>query len=92
MTPVGLLLLLLLPGSSCRFRPRAALADAACRRRAAVVINALYDDLDDLEDELELAAEEAYLTEAAIEDAEGGTPPAGATMADLEKAGGGGGK
>jgi hypothetical protein len=54
----------------------------------AVVIDSLYDDLDDLEDELELAAEEAYLTEAAIEEAEGadaGGAAGGQTMADLEK-------
>jgi hypothetical protein len=52
-------------------------------RHAAVVIDALYDDLDDLEDELELAAEEAYLTEAALE--EDDTAGAGGqTMADLE--------
>lgn len=52
----------------------------------AVVINALYDDIDDLEDELELAAEEAYLTEAALDDAEVDAAAAPAeTMADLEK-------
>lgn len=52
----------------------------------AVVIDALYDDLDDLEDELELAAEEAYLTEAALEEADGaGDAGSGQTMADLEK-------
>jgi hypothetical protein len=49
-----------------------------------VVINNLYDEIDDLEDELELAAEEAYLTEAAIEDADA-ADAAGGTMADLEK-------
>lgn len=55
----------------------------------AVVIDALYDDLDDLEDELELAAEEAYLTEAALEEADAAAGDAAAggaqTMADLEK-------
>jgi hypothetical protein len=58
------------------------------------VINSLYDELDGLEDELELAAEEAYLTEAAIEDLEegggrdgDGSGGGGQTMADLEKAG-----
>lgn len=53
----------------------------------AVVINTLYDDIDELEDELELAAEEAYLTEAALEDVEAdadSAPPA-ETMEDLEK-------
>jgi hypothetical protein len=49
-----------------------------------VVINNLYDEIDDLEDELELAAEEAYLTEAAIEDADA-ADAAGGTMEDLEK-------
>jgi hypothetical protein len=53
-------------------------------RHFAVVIDALYDDLDDLEDELELAAEEAYLTEAALEDADA-ADAGGQTMADLEK-------
>ena len=55
----------------------------------AVVINNLYDEIDDLEDELELAAEEAYLTEAALE--EGGADDAtgdGQTMAQLEGQGG----
>lgn len=52
----------------------------------AVVIDALYDDLDDLEDELELAAEEAYLTEAALEEADAADAAGGTqTMADLEK-------
>ncbi|WIA37775.1 hypothetical protein OEZ86_014645 [Tetradesmus obliquus] len=49
-----------------------------------LVINNLYDEIDDLEDELELAAEEAYLTEAAIEDADA-ADAAGGTMEDLEK-------
>jgi len=55
---------------------------------AAVVINSLYDEIDDMEDELELAAEEAYLTEAAIEeaDADERMVEAGAqTMEQLEK-------
>jgi hypothetical protein len=52
----------------------------------SVVIDSLYDELDDLEDELELAAEEAYLTEAALEEADGADAGAagGQTMADLE--------
>lgn len=52
----------------------------------SVVIDSLYDELDDLEDELELAAEEAYLTEAALEEADGAGDGAagGQTMADLE--------
>lgn len=50
-----------------------------------VVIDSLYDDLDDLEDELELAAEEAYLTEAALEEEDAAGAAGGQTMADLEK-------
>jgi hypothetical protein len=56
----------------------------ASAHNITVVINNLYDEIDDLEDELELAAEEAYLTEAAIEDADA-ADAAGGTMADLEK-------
>lgn len=50
----------------------------------AVLIDSLYDQLDDLEDELELAAEEAYLAEDAEE--AGGLPAGAATMGDLEQA------
>lgn len=50
--------------------------------RPAVFIDALEDEIFNLEDELDLAAEEAYLAEEAIEGLSGepGTP----TMADLE--------
>jgi hypothetical protein len=50
-----------------------------------VLIDSLYDQLDDLEDELELAAEEAYLADDAEE--AGGLPAGAATMANLEQQG-----
>lgn len=58
----------------------------------AVVIDALEDELFDLEDELDLAAEEAYLTEEALEEADAAAATAAAggapsTMADLEPRG-----
>lgn len=51
-----------------------------------LVIDALEDELFDLEDELDLAAEEAYVAEEALEDDEAVAAAAGgaATMADLE--------
>jgi hypothetical protein len=55
-----------------------------------VVIDALEDELYDLEDELDLAAEEAYVAEEALEGDDGTGSSAGAaggaaTMADLER-------
>jgi hypothetical protein len=63
------------------------------RPRPAVILEQLEDEIYDLEDELDLAAEEAYVAEDALADEDGvsvAAPGSGPTptMADLERSGG----